>query len=288
MVAQIAAAFLEQGVTEAAPETVGEDTFRIKSLGVGEVQTIEVRPGTDAEVLSAFGFVAGYSFIGSTAYDQDYLEIPQASFPDPRGNLDQLAIESSTIRVFLGMGSGTNLVELSKSTSFLRRGGAPAAASLTGTVALSGLTYATAAVVTGSTDATAGGLYGGGGTLHGLTLIISYNGSSTTLTLNGATNTANQSAFLAAIGVAFAGITATISSTHLRLTGAVGSTIVVGAGTSNTALGIGSLTSSGVGDVDGKTLEVALDSGSAITVTFTTPRTANELIQHFNQGMGPW
>ena len=62
VVAQVAAAFLEQGVTEAVPETVGDDAFRIKSLGVGEFQAIEVRPGTDPEVLSAFGWVIGYVF----------------------------------------------------------------------------------------------------------------------------------------------------------------------------------------------------------------------------------
>jgi len=285
VVEQILAAFLAQGVTEATAEVVG-DGFRIKSVGVGEFQTIEVRPATSPSVLAAFGFVAGYVFVGSTAYDQDFLKVPQASFPDPRGNLSELAIEASSIRVFLGMGSGTNLVELSRTQSYLRRGGNGTAAQLTGAVALAGLTYATAAFFTGNADATDGALYGGGGTLDGLTIILVRNGISTTLTLDGTTNAANQAALLAAIESTWPGVTASINATNLRITGAVGDVISVGAGTANAALGIGGLTLNGAGAVDDKTLLVKLDGGAPITVTFGKPQSANELVQQFNDALG--
>lgn len=286
VVAQFAEQFLEQGVTEMAPETLGDDAFRLKTIGVGEFQSIEVRPGTDNEVLSAFGWTIGYVFVGTAAYDQDFLEVPQASFPDPRGNLDELAIESSSIRAFLGLGGGLNLRELQRTQSYLRQGGAPTAAALTGTVALSGLTYSTVPAVTGNTDATAAGLYGGGGSLNGLTIILTVNGVQSTLTLNGGTNTANQAALLAAIHTQWPSITASINSTNLRLTGSLGDVFSVGAGTANSALGITGLTGNGAGSVDGKTLLVSLDDGAAITVTFGTPKAANELVQQFNDGLG--
>lgn len=285
VVAQVLAAFLEQGVTEATAEVVGNG-FRIKSVGVGEFQTIEVRPASSLPVLAAFGFVAGYVFIGSVAYDQDFLEVPQASFPDPRGNLDELAIEPSSIRAFLGMGSGTNLVELSRTQSYLRRGGNATAAQLTGTIALGSLTYATAAFFTGNTDASAGALYGGGGTLNGLTLILVRNGVSTTLNLSGAGNTANSAALLAAIGSTWPGVTATLNATNLRITGAIGDVISVGAGTANAALGITGLTLNGAGTVDDKTLLVKLDGGAEVTVTFGKPQTEDALVQQFNQSLG--
>lgn len=109
---------------------------------------------------------------------------------------------------------------------------------------------ATAAAVTGTTDATAGGLYGGSATLNGLTLILNVNGAGPlTLNLVGTTNTLNQAAFLAAIVAEWPTLTATIVSTHLTLTDLLtgyNNTIVVGAGTANTALGLTAATTHGV------------------------------------------
>jgi hypothetical protein len=96
----------------------------------------------------------------------------------------------------------------------------------------------------GSADISAAGLYGGGGTLNGLTLILNVNGAgATTLNLNGATNAASKAALLAAIGVQWADLTATDANDsvghNLLLTNAgATATIVVGAGTANTALGL--------------------------------------------------
>lgn len=160
VVQQIQDVFAELEVSEALVEAVGTTGFRIKSAGVGEFQSIEVRPGTDPEALTAFGLVVGYTFTGSTAYDGDYLELPPASFPDPRGNLAELSIEPDTVRVFLGMGSGANLREVSRTTSFLRKGGTGTGASQTGTVAL-----------------VTAGLYGGAGSIGTKTLIVSIDGA---------------------------------------------------------------------------------------------------------------
>lgn len=97
--------------------------------------------------------------------------------------------------------------------------------------------------VTGTADVTAGALYGGGGTLDGLTIKLNVAGAGeTTLTLNGATNSATLAAMLAAIlvkwpslQVASTGPGPLPSATKLVLTA---SSLVVGSGTANTALGI--------------------------------------------------
>lgn len=94
--------------------------------------------------------------------------------------------------------------------------------------------------ITGTADITDADLYGVGGDLDGLTLILNVNGGgATTLTLDVATNAASKAALLAAIAVQWAALTATDVSTHLRLadSSATGS-IVVGAGTANTLLGL--------------------------------------------------
>ena len=109
-------------------------------------------------------------------------------------------------------------------------------------------------IVTGTTNVTGAGLYGGGGTLHGLTLTLDVNGAGeTTLTLDGATNTANQAALLAAIHSQWASLTATVASTLLVLTDAITGSIVVGAGTANTLLGLtaGTYTNAPIVGTDG-------------------------------------
>lgn len=111
------------------------------------------------------------------------------------------------------------------------------------TVPNSGVKIDLGTVLKGTTDVSSGALYGGGGTLDTLTLILNVNGGgSTTLTLNGAGNTANEAAFLAAIAAQWPALVATDSGASdghkLVLTDVPGTTITVGAGTANTALGL--------------------------------------------------
>lgn len=107
---------------------------------------------------------------------------------------------------------------------------------------VSGCSYdvrALGAAILGTTNATAAALYGGGGTLHGLTIILNVAGAGNqTLTLNGATNTASVDALIAAVVAKWPALWQVglggASSNGLMLAGA---SIVVGAGTANTALG---------------------------------------------------
>jgi hypothetical protein len=103
-----------------------------------------------------------------------------------------------------------------------------------------GVQYTIQQVLIGTTNASSSGLYGGGGTLNGETLILNVNGGGAlTLTLSGAGNTATSAAFLAAIAVEWPALVATIdANNHLNLTNTAGATIVVGAGTANTTLGL--------------------------------------------------
>lgn len=87
---------------------------------------------------------------------------------------------------------------------------------------------------TGTTDITDAGLYGVGGDLDTLTIIL----NATTLTLNVGTNAASKAALLAAIGVAFTGVVATEVGTHLVLTSGATATLTIGAGTANALLGL--------------------------------------------------
>jgi hypothetical protein len=111
----------------------------------------------------------------------------------------------------------------------------------------------------GSTDATAGALYGVGGSLDGLVLSLGVNGaaySSLTLAVGG--NAATQAAFIAAIKAktAWAGINAQIggpNGNQLVLSAVNGLAVnVVGTSTANTALGLtaGTKTAWGVAAID--------------------------------------
>jgi hypothetical protein len=123
VVDQINTRFAAVGVTAARAELVGDGTsqFQVRTIGVGRFQTIDVRGTTDTEVRDAFGIGLGRRYAGLDAYNQLISVIPQSSFPDPRGNLDELAIEASSIRAFIGVGSG-GFRESLRDQAFLRNG----------------------------------------------------------------------------------------------------------------------------------------------------------------------
>ncbi len=163
MVLQINKAFTTAGLTSATSETVGSDRFRIRTLAVGEFQSIQVTAGSSA-VLTALGVAVGQTFVGLGAYDQHKIDIHQSNFPDPRGNLSSLAVEDSTVRVFLALGTGAELREVLRTESFLRRGGTASAAVLTGSIDLTTL------------------VYGAGGSLDGEAFVVKIDDATTNVT----------------------------------------------------------------------------------------------------------
>jgi len=127
-------------ITSFYAEVVGEDSFRIRTTGVGDFQEIIVSAPTSPAVLTAFGFGLSRTVTGLTTYKQQDLVVPALNFPDPRRNIEELAVEQDSIRVFLSTGgAGTNIQEALRDTSFLRNGAVDvAAASTEGSVDLIG------------------------------------------------------------------------------------------------------------------------------------------------------
>ena len=292
VVAQVLLELGAAGVSSYTAETVGTDQWRLLSVAANQYQTIQVLGTSDPVILASFGFGAGRTYEGSTYYTQDSTDVLTSSFPNPNNNLSQLVIDPTTVRAFLYLGGSNGssaLLELLQTEAFLQNG-IGAFAQKVGTVNMSTFAYGTAAVVTGTTDVTAAGLYGPGGTLATgpKTLILNVNGAGPlTLTFDsaGLTNDASSAAMLAAIHTLWPAITATIVATHLVLTDStlgLSSTVVVGAGTANAALGLTAGTTTGTNTLDGLTLIETFNGGSALTTTFSDPTDSADLLLQIN------
>ena len=122
VVDQINKALAAQGVTSIVAETVGDDSWQLRTVGTGEFQSILISAATSAVVASTFGIGLGVTYRGLTSYNQYRVGIPPTSMPDPNQNLDELSIEALSIRAFLSTGSGSGLQEALRDTSFLQRG----------------------------------------------------------------------------------------------------------------------------------------------------------------------
>lgn len=142
VVSQGNAALTTAGVTAALFETVGDDRFTLRTVGVGEFQTIRITATTSPAVLTAFDIGVGKTYSGLSLYNQYEVVIPPIAFPDPRNNLSELAIQFDTVRVFLATeGAGVGLIELKRDESFLRSGVVDDAAFVQGSTDLTTLTY---------------------------------------------------------------------------------------------------------------------------------------------------
>lgn len=214
IVAQINAALLSAGVLDAVAEVVGTDRFRIRTVGVGEFQTIDVMSGSPA-VLTAIGTAVSLHYAGLSAYDQHKIHIHPSNFPDPRSNLNELSIENSTVRAFLALGTGASLREILRTESFLRRGGTASAALLTGSIDLTTL------------------VYGAGGSVDGEVFTFNLDGSVTNVAVTFVAP-ANVAAIVSQINAAAGATVASLSGNFLRLTSlstGVGSSVTIVSGT---------------------------------------------------------
>lgn len=249
VVAQVLAALAAAGVTAATAGLVGAAAWRLSTVAANDAQSIKVIGGglTDAAVLSAFGLGPDKVYAGATGYNRDQVTVSGSSFPDPRKNLSQLAIDSDSIRAFLFMGgSNGTLAEVHRDRTFLRNAIATPAV-VTGTADLSGLTY------------------GGGGDLNAKTLIFTFNGASSPLTVTFGTP-ANEAAAIAEINAVISSVaTATSNSSHhlVVTTLALGLTaeILVGAGSANGNVGISA------GDHLGAPAIKSIDAGISPSLT---------------------
>jgi hypothetical protein len=147
VVSQVNDALSVANVSSVIAEVVGDDSWQLRTVGVGEFQSISISATTAPAVASAFGIGVGKTYVGISSYNQYQVDIPPEVFPDPNGNLDELAIQFETVRVFLATeGGGSGLQELKRDESFLRNGEVDdAAVSTEGSVDLVGAYPAVAA-----------------------------------------------------------------------------------------------------------------------------------------------
>ena len=97
--------------------------LQLRTTGTGsESDSLQILYDDAAPV---FGWGYGAYFYGIGNYIQDSVYLKQESFPDPRGNLDELDIDETTIRVFLDL--STEVREVLQTESYLRRGSTIAA-----------------------------------------------------------------------------------------------------------------------------------------------------------------
>jgi hypothetical protein len=278
VVSQINTALLAAGVSSVIAETIetGEDTWQLRTVGVGEFQTILIDAATSPAVLTSFGIGVGKTYQGLTQYNQLQIDIPLVAFPDPNNNLSELAVEFDSIRVFLATeGGGSGLAELNRDEAFLRNGVVDDAA----------------VTAEGSGDITTGA------TLVAETLVLRVNGSTVDITVTFA-SPANTAAVLADINtnvdIIAAGVTATAGVVPgviltTTLTGAGASIEIRAASTSLVLLGFTADTDGLPGSFDGgvgKSIE-AIDDGNGDVVTpiidfdgqdFDASPTAGELL----------
>ena len=92
--------------------------LELRSTSTGADTSVQIVGGT---AVSKFGWGVGQTFYGLGSYKQDGVYLKQSSFPDPRGNLDELDIDEDSVRVFFDLGTAPR--EILRDESFLRRGG---------------------------------------------------------------------------------------------------------------------------------------------------------------------
>jgi hypothetical protein len=183
---------------------------QLRTNSAGDSQSLQILNGDANSILGFNNFWTEY---GVTTYKQDKVYVSQANFPDPRGIIDELDIDESSIRVFVDNGT-SSMTELKRDESFLRRG--KTAVELSS----SAITFPTT-------------------TLTSKTLILTFQegGSEQTVTFLG--EASNMAALVVAINALFGSTVAVDGgSGKVKLLSSTYGYIKVGAGTCNTILHI--------------------------------------------------
>lgn len=142
VVSQFNKVFADLAISSVVAELVGTTQWRLRTVGVGEFQSIAINSSSAASVLTAFGVGAGRTYFGISAYNQLEIRIPATSYPDPRGNIEELSLQPETARVWLATeAGGVGLLELKRNEAFLRNGVVEDAARILGNVNITTLTY---------------------------------------------------------------------------------------------------------------------------------------------------
>jgi hypothetical protein len=223
VVTMVNAAILAAGQSNLVAELVGTTQWRLRTLSETDFDFISVDPTSTSGVLTAFGFFGNEFKSGAASYHQFQVTIPTPSFPDPNNNLAQLAIDTTTIRGFLGISGNAALQEALRTQTVLRKGGATTVIDSGNGTGFSNIiqaagqdftslsTVATVASVTGSATPTFG-------SLAGKTLVVSDGREPITVTFGTCAVIGDVVAQFNAFFSATDGILASASGTDLTLT----------------------------------------------------------------------
>ena len=116
--------FVENNLYQDAYADVFGLAFGVRTRGAGDQMSLRFTPGqaSDRVALNELGIAEGHTYRGYGNYSQNAVEIPKWAYPDPRGNLNELAVEMSTVRSFVYLGSGIDVQEGYQNQAFLRWG----------------------------------------------------------------------------------------------------------------------------------------------------------------------
>jgi hypothetical protein len=277
--------------------------WRLRTQAGGDNQTIKVSAPatTDRPVLAAFSLAEDHVFSGSDTYQGSKLVAPFFGYPDPRSNIDELALDVTTPRFFLYMGNSTNLQEAKSDESMLVYGVVGGAGDITiiaplddgdgdattpilrftgedftvaGTaINLDGSINVTEkAHLVGSVDLSTISYAATGGTLNGLTLIITTDvGGPTTVTFPA--DPGGMTAYtdvVTEINTQFGAVVAELDAGKKLVLFSNGvapaTTLDIGAGTSNVALGF----AADPALVNGKNFNITSLEGTTIELDYGT------------------
>lgn len=97
-------------------EVGGSEYVQLRTTAAGDGQSLKILTGTANTIL---GFSDNYVANGVSNYAQNVLNLEQDNFPDPRGIIDEMDVDESTIRAFVN--TGQSLGEFLQTSTFLRR-----------------------------------------------------------------------------------------------------------------------------------------------------------------------
>jgi hypothetical protein len=104
-----------QGFGAYVVDVNGTYYVQLRTTATGDGQSLKVLSGS---ANAALGFADDYQAFGVTDYNQTKIRLEQLNFPDPRGIIDELVVDDTTIRAFVN--TGKTLMEFLRTQSFLR------------------------------------------------------------------------------------------------------------------------------------------------------------------------
>jgi len=96
------------GLTAAVEESGANKRVVLRTTATGDFASLRIGASTSAGLLAPFGIHLGQLAVGRLGYanTNDFV-VSKSNYPDPRGNLADLAIDFSSVRAFVSNGAGS-------------------------------------------------------------------------------------------------------------------------------------------------------------------------------------